>query len=69
MISLDDALRWAERDLGRMCVAEGFDQREVGSVVVNVLYYACAHADPNLPVEHRFKMFLRGEPATGGFIR
>lgn len=70
-ISLKAAKEQAEREIGRPVQARGFDTREFGDHVFNILFYRYHignDGDIDLGQGYRWKIWVDGRQTAGGII-
>lgn len=60
------ALTSVVREMSRACYSNGFEEREIGCNVVNVLYYRCQYED--IGIQYRWQMWVNGVAKGGGII-
>lgn len=63
-ISLEDAKAVARREMVRPIRTHGFEQRELGKSIVNILYYSVEYAELT-EREFRMTIFINGKSRAG----
>lgn len=62
-ISFRDAKIQARREMGREIRALGFEHREIGPHIINILYYSCEYEE--IGTRYRLEVFVDGRASMG----
>lgn len=64
-ISLKRAVQVCEAQMSRPIKPKGFEERELGSNIVNILFFVCEYENG---IQYRMQVFENGQPAAGLII-
>lgn len=69
-MDLRDAEEHVEAMMNRPCKTHGYEHREFGDRVVNILFFSCEYPEFETVEKsvYRYKLWVNGEPMGGGVI-